>query len=400
MSISIVKVRNSVGTEQSTLAIDGVPLDPDAVFVLMDKDGGRASVYGESNVDALLSHQPWELPVELTRIGLGIAYDWSAIVIAVSLEHPVQEADWYLQFEYEIDTDSWKHPYTVSEFSAEHTRAVREGGPQGVGWRDVAGEYQRGGVLTCGPVSATMSLWDEIGKWEEVAYGVHEVVLQRLAEFSRQDTLVTAFDFPMEIRAPCEQYLLYFGQFLRDLGIPARTHIREEAGQVLFGVTPQDGREALHRVREALGIYLELAELGDLRTGQGVMELPVQQLLANIHHLRSQLHLQSAVLQAKDTTIEAQRALLAYQEQLLGGRVLTSGVQGPAGAQQDSETILGGTVAITRLSGKGYEINLPEIFRRLRARLGASNRDQPAGPHGETRPSAELRYRSKPHDSQ
>jgi hypothetical protein len=50
---------------------------------------------------------------------------------------------------------------------------------------------------------------------------------------------VTAvFEFPAPIKSACEQYLLYFAQFLRDLGIEAEAELKEEAGRVLFSVTP------------------------------------------------------------------------------------------------------------------------------------------------------------------
>jgi len=37
-------------------------------------------------------------------------------------------------------------------------------------------------------------------------------------ERSKGKSLATYFSFPEEIKAACEQYLLYFGEFLRDVG--------------------------------------------------------------------------------------------------------------------------------------------------------------------------------------
>ena len=65
-------------------------------------------------------------------------------------------------------------------------------------------------------------------------------------------SLATYFSFPEEVKSACEQYLLYFGEFLRDGGINASVEIKEEADRVLFSVTPRDSREALGRIRQIL----------------------------------------------------------------------------------------------------------------------------------------------------
>ena len=52
------------------------------------------------------------------------------------------------------------------------------------------------------------------------------------------DSLVTHFNFPEEIKMACKQYLIYFSQFLLDLGIEVKTEVDEKAGQTLFKVMP------------------------------------------------------------------------------------------------------------------------------------------------------------------
>jgi hypothetical protein len=71
-------------------------------------------------------------------------------------------------------------------------------------------------------------------------------------------SVVKLFKFPPAIKTACEQYLLYFGQFLKDLGIDAETELKEEASRVLFTVTPTDKSKALDSIREALNCYLQM----------------------------------------------------------------------------------------------------------------------------------------------
>jgi CheY-like chemotaxis protein len=129
------------------------------------------------------------------------------------------------------------------------------------------------------------------------------------------DSVAVLFDFPEEVRVPCEQYLLYFGQFLRDLGVQATSNLSHEAGQVLFTVTPDDPRTALDKVRAALEVYLRLptSPVSDPTHS----EIAVQRLESSVLRLQSDLRLASAELQAKNTTIEAQQLIIQTQKGLL-----------------------------------------------------------------------------------
>lgn len=191
---------------------------------------------------------------------------------------------------------------------------------------------------------------------------------QRASPVDGRDTLVTLFDFPAPIRTACEQYLLYFTQFLQDLGIRAETDVRHRAGRVLFSVTPQDGPEALERIRDALDTFLELPSVRgfDREVGPDA-DVAVMQLQANIFHLKGQLAIAGAMLRAKDAEIEHLLLANGQYRQLLAA---SSQVGVVAGALLDSdeqdEPILGGIVTITKFEGKGFRLNLPELFRRLK----------------------------------
>jgi len=126
------------------------------------------------------------------------------------------------------------------------------------------------------------------------------------------DSIAVLFDFPEEVRVPCEQYLLYFGQFLRDLGVQAISDLSHEAGQVLFTVKPTDPRTALDKVRAALDVYLSLptSPVSDPTHN----EIAVQRLEASVLRLQSDLRLASAELQAKNMTIEAQQPSFKHRK--------------------------------------------------------------------------------------
>jgi hypothetical protein len=185
------------------------------------------------------------------------------------------------------------------------------------------------------------------------------------------DTLVTLFDFPQHVSTACEQYLLYFVQFLRDLDIKADATIRREAHKILFSVTPYDGAEALGRIREALAIYVRLPDSPEFAAQAPTYgDIAVQQLQANIFHLRGQLAVADAVLHAKTAQIEAlQLSNFSYQQLLANQRHVASIPLLPPNARgADAEPLVPGIIAVTEYEGKGFTINFAEILRRLKRR--------------------------------
>lgn len=197
--------------------------------------------------------------------------------------------------------------------------------------------------------------------------GFHEEVERALASRLRNDSVAMSFDFPEEVKVPCEQYLLYFVQFLRDLGVGATSELKHEAGQVLFTVTPTDTRQALDKIRTALEIYMRLPSSPVSNLSGADSEVAIQRLVANIYHLKSQLALSQAMLQAKDATIQAHQLTISNQQRLLNGEIIIESLRDVTPQPgEDKEELLGGMFAITKYEGKGFELNLPEIFRRLR----------------------------------
>lgn len=133
--------------------------------------------------------------------------------------------------------------------------------------------------------------------------------------------------------------------------------------KVLFTVTPKNKDQALEVIYQALTVYLDAPGAG---IADDLQDSPIAlyQWKANIHHLKSQLELARALLQAKDATIQAME-LTNYrlQSQLQLIEPASAGAERSPGAEED---ILGGAVSITKFKAKGFTINLPYILRKLK----------------------------------
>jgi hypothetical protein len=126
-------------------------------------------------------------------------------------------------------------------------------------------------------------LKEEVVKCLEILHYFHKQVLKLTDAHYKESIFISAFNFPAELKVSCEQYLLYFAKFLRDLGINATSNLKEEAGKVLFSVTPTDDVEALDKIREALAVYLNLPS-SPIVYNESFAAMRLQQQIENLQH--------------------------------------------------------------------------------------------------------------------
>jgi hypothetical protein len=199
-----------------------------------------------------------------------------------------------------------------------------------------------------------------------------EVCVRSVLAEMKRDSLVTFFEFPQTVRTACQQYLLYFVQFLSDLGIDADAELKEDAQRILFSVTPRDDSEGLERIQEALQAFLSIPISSEFNDYAAItLDIAGQQLSANVMHLKSQLALARAIDQAKNATIETlELSNFQYRQMMLvqTPEALPS-KSGSISGTSEKEDLIKGLITVTPLKGKGFEIDLPNLLRSLKRRL-------------------------------
>ncbi|MDF9545755.1 hypothetical protein [Bacillus cereus] len=186
------------------------------------------------------------------------------------------------------------------------------------------------------------------------------------------NALISWFEFPERVRIPCEQYLLYFIQFLKDLGISAEANLENESGKVLFSVIPTTESVALEQIRDALEVYLQLPSKVNTMSYMNMPTDPkIQQLIANTQHLNSQLMLCNASMQMQAQTIERQQTIINQQQRMLDATILQTSLvtMSTSGKEEDKEELFGGTVALKKYEGKGFEVNVANIYRWIKSQF-------------------------------
>jgi hypothetical protein len=191
------------------------------------------------------------------------------------------------------------------------------------------------------------------------------------AELGENDTAAVklVFDFPAPIKNACEQYLLYFVQFLSDLGIEANAEVKEQASQVLFSVTPVDEKQALQRIREALQVYLGLPLSAEFATAASQFhDVAVSQLQANVLHLQSQIVLARAAIEMKNAALDAKDAHIALLQERVDLRTFQPQLQSEE-ADPGKEELVKNVLSVKKYDFKFLEINFPELLRKLKRKM-------------------------------
>lgn len=318
--------------------------------------------------DKLLGYKPKSFPSNVHEVSFNIIDSYTVtneplfLSILFTLEKSL-----IFKFIILVDPYIWNRYYSIADFM-EVLRSVGEVEYTGYSIEQVMGlaRDDKGimQILMFFPYTANdENCCSILEKLSDICRLIYHKTILTFTE--NKNSVEITLDLPPDIRIACEQYLLYFVQFLKDLGVNATSELKHEGSKVLFSVTPEDKDQALDKIRAALEVYLSLPS-GKLTNTSDSME--IQRLSININHLQGQLMIAQAVLQAKEATIEAQQMTIHQQKFLLAENVITQSIVDitPEKDKDDKEELLGGTVALTTYKDYGVEVNLAELYRKMK----------------------------------
>lgn len=259
-----------------------------------------------------------------------------------------------------FNSETWNFPWSIQDYANELIEYIENN--QNIGFSIVQedDEFVSNGLHFYRSNIPSGSLNEFVNKDMAKINNVLKSAREKLIIKSRPHALVTWFEFPESIKNSCEQYLIYFGEFLKDIGINANSEISEIGNNVLFSVVPDCKKEAIEKVRLALNIFLQLPSYDySSQIGSVYSERNIQRLQAQILHLKSQLLLSNCVSNndIHKTNPENDKSVILLDA------VEYSVVEGK---KEDKEELLGGVISITKYSGNGFEIDLPGIIRKLK----------------------------------
>lgn len=275
-----------------------------------------------------------------------------------------------LTFHSQPNLAKWPYSFSFAAYCELMERAIIEQFPD-ASFQATNNNFSEFEYLTSFQVSLNLSsmrspLANEIEAYSIILQRLDYEVTSVLLAQQRNNSVVEIFNFPEAVSVPCEQYLLYFVDFLKGLGVEATADLQHEAGQVLFAVTPTDKTEALDKIHTALRMYLQLAAspINDAHDPED--EIAIQRLLANVDHLKSQLRLSYMMVRTQEATIQAQQVTIENQQRILSGKVLLDSLKTDTPKPEDKEEVIDGILALGKYEDKGVIVNFGEVYRRLK----------------------------------
>src|SRR5207248_3210540 len=107
-------------------------------------------------------------------------------------------------------------------------------------------------------VDESSTIEEVLGKWVPLLRQHKDEIIADLATREHRHSVIARFNLPEPYKVAAEQYLLYFAEFLGDLGVVATADVKHEGLQAVLTVTPQSREQALSAISDALSAYLSL----------------------------------------------------------------------------------------------------------------------------------------------
>jgi len=350
---------NGDKNENEYLVVNGI-VDEDA-FLL---EGGTpvAHFSNEKVIDLVTKNSFVEVGEVLSNCSFGMEVWWWENYIDLDVYCNEYYGSKFPAVKINLQLENWEHwarPWSMSSLAKQIELTVAELKNGAIEYWQEAESILNGFGIIYYPSNGTLIIKSEIDYALAVLKEVVDATNKILLESIDNEAVLTYFQFPEEIKTTCKQYLIYFTQFIADMGILVDTELKEELNHTLFKIIPKDKDESLEKIREALNIYLNAPNDKEFQAQVSKQtDIAAKQWEANCYHLKSQLILASSVIQMKEATIETLQLSNYQYKQLL---------ESHSSKKESEETeIIKGIVAVKKYEGKVFVIDLPEIFKRLK----------------------------------
>tara|TARA_R110001583_G_scaffold187868_1_gene349429 strand:+ start:77 stop:1201 length:1125 start_codon:yes stop_codon:yes gene_type:complete len=180
--------------------------------------------------------------------------------------------------------------------------------------------------------------------------------------------VVAKFSFTDKNQQAITAYLLYFIEFLSDLGIETESEINKENGNLLFSIEPKNKENALHKISEALSFYLKLPTVNISEVSDSdydpIVQLKFEKLKSEIERLKSNQRINEALLRYQDS-------LLINTSNEKSVSIIESQQNTPTDAltyiytddkKQDKKEFLSGGIKLGVFKKAGVEIDLSALI--------------------------------------
>lgn len=196
--------------------------------------------------------------------------------------------------------DTWVNPYNIKDYIQELTNEFNKNGII----NEFDDNYSEGvGIsYTLESISGIKELCETNQK---IITKCVKNATERCLERTKESVLVKVFDFPEHYKTACTQYMVWFGDFLKTLGMSAEVSIENSDGKTTLLVNSE--YQFKERLEQALYTYLSLpdSEICPVDTSNIESKVNYQMMVSQVQNLKTQIELKESIIEMKNATIEA-----------------------------------------------------------------------------------------------
>lgn len=262
--------------------------------------------HGESFIEVLAGTKVDDIPLNV-HFYIDRLPDEFSPATAVSLDNSENGMSVLLQLEF-TDLDSWSESYSYGSY-VDQLDALIEG--QSLPIKKYS-KHDATDLPHFAALGLTFNLIEGDVVENILAYAQRISLAQQeahanLLNYAPKNVLVKLFDFPEGFEVICVQYLVWFGEFLAELGINAQVISEQNGTKTKFIVAPENAGETLAKIEELFYKYLSLpyAEYLPANDSDSGNKAFILSLKAQVDHFKTQIQFKEAIIETQNQTIDS-----------------------------------------------------------------------------------------------
>jgi disulfide oxidoreductase YuzD len=255
------------------------------------------------HLEKLLQFTILELPSDCSFSYLGF-FSSAPFINFIHLYNNEMTDEYFFELSVSINTLNWNKPFTIRQYSDLFINEINcshvdtefyheDDASIKVSYRIKKDEYTRPLIEISNELLSCISK-------------AHIYTETRLLNQNTSEALTKIFDFPSGYENICSQYLMWFGEFLKNLGIEADVHTEPRNGQTALIITPSVESELFGEIEKLFYQYLQFPYV-EVIPKQNEMSIQYQHTLLavkqQVQFLEMQIESKDAIRQNNNATI-------------------------------------------------------------------------------------------------
>lgn len=206
-------------------------------------------------------------------------------------------------YKYEHNFSEWNFPFSITEFNEYFRWSLGEKGIE----VDTGDFFELDILQTINALDDDRPIIDVLESFDEkiIECTIEETKIA-LTKNNAKKLLIKIFDFPPEYKNICSQYLIWFGEFLENLGVEADVSTENKGGKTFLVVSPVENVEMLEKIEQLFYQYVSLPYVEVLPPRQEMSSLEQHTFLA----VKQQIQMLEMQIESKDSVIENKKSTI------------------------------------------------------------------------------------------